>query len=649
MHRARRDHRLRLTAAAGVVLAALSVAGAVRTSSAVAQVPCTAIQRVLSNGLATTDGSLSVTVEGTGAFASAIFNPPGPLAAAGTVKKSKVYVADGFLGCRQVEVLSESPFVTRFSVGSLSVELTQTLAPIDQRTSTLTQTYRLMNDGPATSVTVVRHVDADLKYLDDSPEDGVSAAANGSVLGQFDLGDGLPRETLVELTGSAAGSSVPSRWAIKPYDYEGSINATNGGIPAADNGVVDPGPDATLSQQWDPTAPAGGEVVFTTVTKFGTPPTQHRLDVSKTGDGTVTSAPPGIVCGTACSALYDEGTAVALAAVPDPGWSFAGWSGACSGAGACVVGMNGPRGVVAHFNPPPPLPAQNVNVAPVSGKVLVREPGTDRFVELTAADQLPIGTQVDTTQGTIQLTSARVGGLTDTSQFYEGLFTIQQAGVAALTELVLNGGDFSCIEGAFSLAKSKKPVRRLWGSGKGKFRTRGRYSAATVRGTVWKTEDRCDGTLTFVEEGIIGVRDFVRNVDVVLRTGQSYLAEGLDRSASRAGCTIIGSPGKDILRGTRKRDVICGMGGADVLLGMGGNDRLYGGAGNDWLDGGAGNDYLNGGAGRDRLDGNRGRDYLWGGKGRDLLITRDKVRGNDRVQGGSGRDLCRTDFVRVCP
>ncbi len=648
MRRHRRDRRLRVAAAAAVVLVAASAAGAVRTSNADAQVPCVPIQRVLTNGAATTDGSLSVTVDGAGAFNNAIFNAPGPLGAAGTVKKSKIYLND-FVNCVPVQVISESPLLTQFTLGALTVELTQTVSAIDQRTSTLTQRYRLMNDGQDLPLTAGRHVDADLKFLDDSPADGVDAAANGSTLSQFDTADAAPRETLVEISGAAGGNAVPSRWTIQPYNYEPTIDPSTGGIPAAHNGVIAPGPDPTMSQQWQTTVPAGGEVVFTTVTRFGTPPTQHRLDVAKTGDGTVTSVPPGISCGTACAASFDEGTQVALAAAPDPGWSFAGWSGSCTGAGACVVAMSGARGVTAHFNPPPPVPAQSVNATPVAGKVFVREPGTDRFVELSAADQLPLGTQVDTTQGAIQLTAARVGGLTDTSQFYDGLFTIQQAGVAALTELQLNGGDFSCVEGSFALAKTKKPVRRLWGSGKGKFRTRGRYSAATVRGTKWKTEDRCDGTLTVVEEGVVSVRDFIREVDVTLSAGQSYLAQGLDRSASQAGCTIIGSPGNDTLRGTRKRDVLCGMGGDDVLLGMGGNDRLYGGAGNDWLDGGAGNDYLNGGGGRDRLDGNLGRDYLWGGDGRDLLITRDKVRGNDRIQGGSGRDLCRTDAIRVCP
>ena len=57
-----------------------------------------------------------------------------------------------------------------------------------------------------------------------------------------------------------------------------------------------------------------------------------------------------------------------------------------------------------------------------------------------------------------------------------------------------------------------------------RFRTRGRYSAATVRGTIWDTIDRCDGTLTRVRRGVVVVRDFRKRRKITLRAGKSYLA-----------------------------------------------------------------------------------------------------------------------------
>jgi hypothetical protein len=58
----------------------------------------------------------------------------------------------------------------------------------------------------------------------------------------------------------------------------------------------------------------------------------------------------------------------------------------------------------------------------------------------------------------------------------------------------------------------------------GRYRTRGRYSAATVRGTIWDTVDRCDGTLTKVTRGTVVVRDFRKRRNIVVRAGKSYLA-----------------------------------------------------------------------------------------------------------------------------
>jgi uncharacterized delta-60 repeat protein len=83
--------------------------------------------------------------------------------------------------------------------------------------------------------------------------------------------------------------------------------------------------------------------------------------------------------------------------------------------------------------------------------------------------------------------------------------------------------------------------------------------------------------------------------------------------------TIVGTAGRDVLRGTRRADVIVALGGADRVLARGGNDLVCGGGGNDRLSGGAGRDRLVGGGGRDRLLGGRGRDRLVGGPGHDRM------------------------------
>ena len=77
---------------------------------------------------------------------------------------------------------------------------------------------------------------------------------------------------------------------------------------------------------------------------------------------------------------------------------------------------------------------------------------------------------------------------------------------------------------------AKSVLGGLWGNGKGKFRTDGKYSSATVRGTIWLTQDRCDGTLTTVKRGTVSVRDFKRRKTVSVKAGHSYLA----RAAGKA-------------------------------------------------------------------------------------------------------------------
>jgi len=67
------------------------------------------------------------------------------------------------------------------------------------------------------------------------------------------------------------------------------------------------------------------------------------------GAGTVTSSPAGIRCPTACSATFAENTQVTLTATPGTNFSFGGWSGACSGDGACIVKMSGAESVTANF------------------------------------------------------------------------------------------------------------------------------------------------------------------------------------------------------------------------------------------------------------------------------------------------------------
>ncbi len=75
------------------------------------------------------------------------------------------------------------------------------------------------------------------------------------------------------------------------------------------------------------------------------------LEVTLAGDGqgSVTSNPAGIDCGSTCSARFDPGTVVSLTASASPLSIFTGWGGVCSGTGPCVVTLDAARSVSATF------------------------------------------------------------------------------------------------------------------------------------------------------------------------------------------------------------------------------------------------------------------------------------------------------------
>jgi 6-bladed beta-propeller len=189
--------------------------------------------------------------------------------------------------------------------------------------------------------------------------------------------------------------------------------------------------------------------------------------------------------------------------------------------------------------PSRPVLGQSVDVQVVSGKASIREPGSASFVPLTAATQIPVGSQVDARTGTIRLTAASTkANATFTGSFGGGLFSISQAkrrSAQGLTTLALLDGVTKgspsvrrCQapkHGADIAASTGRTLGLLHATARGKFRTRGRYSAATVRGTVWDTIDRCDGTLTVVHRGTVAVTDFRLHKTVLVHAGHRYLAK----------------------------------------------------------------------------------------------------------------------------
>jgi hypothetical protein len=153
-----------------------------------------------------------------------------------------------------------------------------------------------------------------------------------------------------------------------------------------------------------------------------------------------------------------------------------------------------------------PVLAKSGEASTVSGTVLVESPGATTFAPLSSATSIPMGSTIDATNGTVAITVSLPGGGTQKGQFYDGEFRITQARSGVTKEALAGGSFVACATAASATAsplahaaaaakKNKTVVRDLWGNAHGKFTTAGRAGEASVLGTVWFTEDRCDGTL----------------------------------------------------------------------------------------------------------------------------------------------------------
>lgn len=178
---------------------------------------------------------------------------------------------------------------------------------------------------------------------------------------------------------------------------------------------------------------------------------------------------------------------------------------------------------------PDPIAGKTVNVFPVVPPVYVKQPLERKFTLLTQPSQIRVGSIIDTRKGRVRITIDNGLHGFDTADFYQGMFKLlQRPAPSALASLQLFGGKFKgCAKAPrvkISRLSKKRSVRHLWGAGKGKFRTVGRFSSATIRGTNWLTDDRCNGTLTRVKQGSVSVRDFVKKRNIVVKAPKKYLA-----------------------------------------------------------------------------------------------------------------------------
>jgi hypothetical protein len=183
-------------------------------------------------------------------------------------------------------------------------------------------------------------------------------------------GEDIYSDAVDSYSGYGNGASIVN----VSYSDIGSASSSTGGIYNAGNGVVSTNPLFVDSSGGDYYLTDGSPMIDAG-TSSGAPsydfdgtrrPSGNGIDMgayevpahnltiitSGTGTGKVTSDPAGIDCGNDCKETYTAGTLVTLTATPGAGSGFAGWSGACTGIGSCVINMIEDVSVTAIFQVP---------------------------------------------------------------------------------------------------------------------------------------------------------------------------------------------------------------------------------------------------------------------------------------------------------
>ncbi len=187
---------------------------------------------------------------------------------------------------------------------------------------------------------------------------------------------------------------------------------------------------------------------------------------------------------------------------------------------------------------PTPVNGEKVVVVPVAGKVQIKLPKTNKYVPLKELKEIPVGAVIDARKGKVHLVSIDPDGTEQSADFFGGVFRVKQRTGAGLVVLELIDTGVCPAPSkrslgaprAFASGLALRPAGggakgKLWGSGHGNFTTEGNDGSATVRGTIWLVEDRCDGTTFFkTRRGVVSVRDFIAHKTLPLPAGRTYVA-----------------------------------------------------------------------------------------------------------------------------
>jgi hypothetical protein len=182
-----------------------------------------------------------------------------------------------------------------------------------------------------------------------------------------------------------------------------------------------------------------------------------------------------------------------------------------------------------------PVAGKSVDVGPVefAKAASVKCPGETAFAKVTAPRQIPLGCEVDMTNGALAITSARADGTPQPAEVTGDSvhFKLTQSGDVTVMSLVQ---PLNC--------KRTFDPRLFVNKATGAWRTVGVYGSATGVDAQWRMEEGCDATTHFTADvGTLEIRDFPARKTVQLRPQKQYTA------GAKSGCRkmIAGPRGAD--------------------------------------------------------------------------------------------------------
>jgi uncharacterized repeat protein (TIGR01451 family) len=184
----------------------------------------------------------------------------------------------------------------------------------------LTYSLNALNEGPqdASGVMLADQLPSSTSFVSATPSQGSCSQANRIVTCNFgSLASAFDATVSVVVTPTATGTITNSV----------SVSGAQQDLAPANNSVTQ---NTTVVPVFTLTAAIAG-----------------------TGTGTVTSDLGGINCPGLCSTSLAMGTSVSLTATAASGFTFSGWSGACSGSDVCTLTMDANRNATATFVPTP--------------------------------------------------------------------------------------------------------------------------------------------------------------------------------------------------------------------------------------------------------------------------------------------------------